>query len=75
MLKEVHPVPTASGQDFMVRELYSVRADSLTPKYLALGYLDYNEDYLVGINLTAVDSFEYRDALPAYYELLESFGK
>jgi hypothetical protein len=74
ILKALHPVPTATaGKSVMAEEYYSVRGGQFTPKYVALGYLDYNDDYIVGFVLTATDEFEFKDALAPFYRLMGSF--
>jgi hypothetical protein len=67
-------VETQSGKIARVEEYYSVRGERYTPKYMALGYLDYNEDYVVSFVLTTTDEFEFKDALPYYYKLMRSFS-
>ncbi|MDB4285831.1 hypothetical protein N9933_00855 [bacterium] len=73
VMKEQQMIKTAGGQGAEVMELFAVKQDSLSPKFLAIALLDYHDEYMIGLNLTAVDTFEYVDALPSFYKLLESF--
>jgi hypothetical protein len=73
VLKAAQKIKTASGQDIMVEEYYSVRGGQFTPKYVALGYLDYNDTYIVSIVMTATEEFEFKDALDPFYRLVRSF--
>ncbi len=73
VIRERQKIQTASGQHAYVEEYYSVRSEQFTPKYVALGYLEYNEDYIVGFVMNAVDEFEFKDALPPFYKLIRSF--
>lgn len=72
LLKENQVIKTASGQDMIVEEYYSVRSVEFTPKYVALGYLDYDDTFMVSVVMTATDEFEFKDALPSFYSLIKS---
>lgn len=73
LLKERQEIPTKSGRMAQVEEYYSYRGEGLTPKYVANGYIDYNDTYIVSFIMTAVEEYEFKDALPGYYELVKSF--
>ena len=61
---------TDQGKDFSVMEILAVRDTIYSPKYQAFAYMDYNDDYLLSIHLTALDMYEFKDALAPYYRLL-----
>ncbi|MFK7969927.1 MAG: hypothetical protein AB8F95_06145 [Bacteroidia bacterium] len=73
VLKPQTTLKTRQGRDFEVVEVYAKRDTIYSPKFQAFGYMDYNDDYIVSIHLTALDEFEFRDALPFYYRLLRGF--
>ncbi|MEM6263827.1 MAG: hypothetical protein AAGI38_15040 [Bacteroidota bacterium] len=74
-IRAAHTVTTESGKPAYCKEVFSVRKEGLSGKFIAFAYLDASPEHLVGFNLTAVDSFEYKDALPAFYDLVKSYGE
>ena len=70
IIKPQETLETEQGRKFEVIEVLAKRDTVHTPKYQAFAYMDYNEDYLLSVHLTALDMYEFKDALPFYYRFL-----
>ena len=65
-------LPTASGKNAQLKDYFTGTIQNRTPKYLAYAYIDYNEEYILGLALTTTIKSDYDLTKPAFHKLVKS---
>ncbi|GAB4406918.1 MAG: hypothetical protein OHK0039_09010 [Bacteroidia bacterium] len=67
-------VPTHSGSPVaQCKEYKSANPAARQTKYLAYAYIDYNDEYLIGMALTTTNPEDFSQNKPLFYDLVRSF--
>ncbi|MCB0836692.1 MAG: hypothetical protein KDE26_15510 [Bacteroidetes bacterium] len=74
--KEKFPLQTAAGLTAICQEYRTPDLDTgerkIAGKYMAYGYVEYDQDYIIGFALTTTTKADYDANLPMFYSIVQS---
>lgn len=73
ILQGLNSLTTKAGMPALTKEFYTPSLNGRSSKYMAFAYLDASRDYLLGFNLTAIDSADFAQVRPLFYSLVKSY--
>jgi len=72
---DVYEVKTASGKKAICKEYRTPKTpDGKAAKSMAYAYIEYNDTYLIGLNLTTLSPTDYEVSKPDFIQLVKSFS-
>lgn len=72
---EVYEVKTASGKKAICKEYKTPKTPAgKAGKSMGYAYIDFNDTYLIGLNLTALSATDYEVSKPDFMQLVKSFS-
>ncbi|MEM7373838.1 MAG: hypothetical protein AAF587_34765 [Bacteroidota bacterium] len=73
-LGQTFTLPTASGKVATVKDYFTGSFQGRNPKYLAYAYLDFDENYILGMALTTSLESDYDLTKPSFHKLVKSLA-
>ncbi len=74
VIQAKHEVQTASRLPALCKEYRMGELEKLAGKQLAYAYIDYDDDYIVGMALTTTAESDYEMSRELFYEMVKSFA-
>lgn len=71
---ETFSLPTASGKVAVVKDYFTGSFQGRDPKYLAYAYIDYDDDYILGMALTTSIESDYSLTKASFHKLVKSMA-
>lgn len=75
VMNDFYNLDTQSGKKAVCREYRTPKtADGRAAKRMGYAYFDYNDDYIIGMNLTSLSEGDFEASKPDFQQLVKSFN-
>lgn len=75
IMQDIYEVNTQSGKKAICKEYRTPQtADGRAAKRMGYAYIDYNDTYIIGMNLTTLSESDYETSKPDFQKLIQSFN-